>query len=154
MVEIAFLTPSDRDSWEALARGKDEYFDVDRTPDDYDDTWRRLLAGQPTRGIAARLDGAMVGVAHYVFHASIWGAGRCYLADLYVADEARRKGIATAMIRWLAQDAHDHGYPRLYWNTLADAPARALYDTVGTFLDDFVTYTYGPPSPDPEPGER
>ncbi|WP_326929357.1 GNAT family N-acetyltransferase [Amycolatopsis orientalis] len=50
------------------------------------------------RGIAARIDGTMVGIAHYLFHASIWYSGNCCLADLYVAENVRRKGVATALI--------------------------------------------------------
>jgi GNAT superfamily N-acetyltransferase len=56
-----------------------------------------VLDGEQTRGIATWLDGKMVGIAHYVFDASIWRVGgRCYLADLFVDPEVRRRGIATA----------------------------------------------------------
>jgi GNAT superfamily N-acetyltransferase len=142
MVEINFLAESDRADWEVLARGKDAYFDTARTDDDYEQTWQRLLKGGETRGIAARLDGKMVAIAHYVFHASIWGAGRCYLADLFVDAEVRRKGVATAVIRWVAQDGEEHGFPRLYWNTLQDAEARSLYDKLGKYHDGFIFYSY------------
>ena len=142
MVEISFLTESDRACWEVLARGKDTYFEVERNDEDYERTWRRLLDEQQIRGIAARLDGRMVGIAHYLFHTSVWYSGKCYLADLFVDAEARRRGIATAVIQWVAQDAKDHGYPGLYWNTLEDAPARALYDKVGTFHKGFIHYSY------------
>jgi GNAT superfamily N-acetyltransferase len=96
MVEISFLTESDRASWEELARGKDTFFGVERSADDYERTWRRLLGDGPVRGIAARLDGRTAGIAHYLFHASVWHAGKCSLADLFVAEHARRHGIATA----------------------------------------------------------
>ncbi len=142
MVEIDFLTESDRAAWEVLARGKDTYFEVERGEDDYERTWRRLLDDDRLRGIAARLDGRMVGIAHYLFHASIWYSGRCYLADLFVDPELRRQGIATAVIEWVARDAGEHGYPSLYWNTLEDAPARALYDKVGKYHQGFIFYTY------------
>ncbi|SEU36265.1 GNAT family N-acetyltransferase [Nonomuraea wenchangensis] len=141
MVEINFLTASDRACWESLARS-DAYFEVERGDDDYERAWRRLLDDERTRGVAARLDGRMVGIAHYLFHASIWYAGRCYLADLYVDAEVRRRGIATAVLEWVARDAEEQGFPGLYWNTLEDAPARALYDKVGRFHDGLVLYTY------------
>ncbi|MET9265448.1 GNAT family N-acetyltransferase [Amycolatopsis sp. NPDC004079] len=141
-MQISFLTESDRDDWETLARGKDAYFDVERTDDSYDRTWRRLLDDDRIRGVAAKLDGAMAGIAHYLFHASIWYSGKCYLADLFVSETVRRKGVATALIEWVARDAEEHGFPSLYWNTLEDAPARALYDRVGTFHDGFILYTY------------
>jgi GNAT superfamily N-acetyltransferase len=121
MVEISFLAESDRACWERLARGKDTYFEVERGDGDYERTWRRLLDDERIRGIAARLDGKTVGIAHYLFHASVWYAGRCYLADLFVDAEVRRRGIATAVIEWVAGDAEEHGFPGLYWNTLENA---------------------------------
>ncbi len=142
MVEISFLTDSDRTAWEELARGKDAYFGVERSGGDYERTWRRLLGDEPVRGIAARLDGKMAGIAHYLFHASVWYAGKCYLADLFVAEQARRQGIATAVIEWVARDAQEHDFPGLYWNTLEDAPARALYDQVGKYHEGLIHYTY------------
>ncbi|KIF75086.1 GCN5 family acetyltransferase [Streptomyces sp. 150FB] len=142
MVEIGFLTESDRDSWEVLARGKDEFFGVERNDDSYERTWRRLLDDEQIRGIAAWLDDKMVGVAHYLFHASVWYAGKCYLADLFVDPDVRRQGVATALIEWVARDAEEHGAPGLYWNTLEDTPARALYDKVGKFRKGFILYTY------------
>ncbi|MCK2212348.1 GNAT family N-acetyltransferase [Actinomadura sp. ATCC 31491] len=142
MLKIDFLTPSDRAAWERLARGKDAYFGVGRGDDAYERTWRRLLDDERVRGVAARLDGSMAGIAHYVFHAGVWSAGRCYLADLFVAAEARRRGVATAVLAWVARDAEERGFPGLYWNTLEDAPARALYDQVGRYHDGLVLYTY------------
>ncbi|MBY8887406.1 GNAT family N-acetyltransferase [Streptomyces sp. PTM05] len=142
MVEIGFLTESDRVRWEALARGKDAYFKVERSDDSYERTWRRLLDDERIRGVAARLDGRMVGIAHYLFHASVWYSEKCYLADLFVDPEARRQGVATAVIEWVARDAEENGSPGLYWNTLEDAPARALYDRLGRFHEGLVLYTY------------
>jgi GNAT superfamily N-acetyltransferase len=142
MVDISPLTESDRASWEMLARGKDTYFEVERSDGDYERAWRRLLDDERIRGIAARVDGKMLGIAHYVFHASVWYSGKCYLADLFVDPAGRRRGIATAVIEWVARDAKDRGFPSLYWNTLEDAPARALYDKVGKFHEGFIFYSY------------
>ncbi|MFI6165969.1 GNAT family N-acetyltransferase [Nocardia sp. NPDC051052] len=142
VVDISLLTGSDRACWEALARGKDAYFEVERSDDDYERTWRRLLDDEQLRGIAARLDGKMVAIAHYVFHASVWYSRKCYLADVFVDAEVRRRGVATAVIEWVAQDAKEHDYPGLYWNTLEDAPARALYDKIGKFQKGLIHYTY------------
>lgn len=142
VVEIGLLAGPDRDSWEVLARGKDAYFEVERSDEDYERTWRRLLGDERIRGIAARRDGTMVGIAHYLFHAGVWYSGKCYLADLFVAENVRRQGVATAMIEWVARDATAHGSPNLYWNTLADAPARALYDQLGRLNEGLILYTY------------
>ncbi|GAB3711625.1 GNAT family N-acetyltransferase [Amycolatopsis oliviviridis] len=145
MVEISFLTGSDRTRWEVLARGHDAHGGVERGDEAYERTWQRLLGGgEQAIGIGARLDGRLVGIAHYVFHAGIWGNARCYLADLFVDAEVRRRGVATAMIEWVARDAERNGFPRLYWNTPADSPARALYDKVAKISEGLVVYTYRP----------
>jgi GNAT superfamily N-acetyltransferase len=142
VLEIGFLTEFDRARWEELARGKDAHFEVERGDGDYERTWRRLLDDDRVRGIAARLDGEVVGIAHYLFHASVWYSGKCYLADLFVDPQIRRRGVATAVIEWVARDAADQGFPGLYWNTLEDAPARALYDKVGRLHEGFLFYSY------------
>ncbi|MFD8556256.1 N-acetyltransferase family protein [Streptosporangium canum] len=141
MVEISPLTGPDRAGWEVLARGFKATFQAEVSDDGYEQTWRRLLDGEQIRGIAARLDGKVVGIAHYYFHASIWSAGSCYLADLFVDQEARRRGIAQAMIEWVAKDAEEHGAARLHWHTPQDnTTTRALYDKVARFTGH-ITYS-------------
>lgn len=142
VVEISRVTESDRAEWEVLARGHHAHFGTEFGEDRYEQTWRRLLDAGQIRGILARLEGKAVGVAHYLFHTSVWYAGRCYLADLFVDPRSRRRGVATAMIEWVASEAEEHGAPRLYWNTLEDAPARALYGKVAKFHEGLILYSY------------
>lgn len=138
------MTEPDRADWEVLARAFKTFFDAEVGDEGYEQTWRRLLDGEQIHGIAARLDGKVVGIAHYLFHASVWSAGRCYLADLFVDPGVRRRGVATTMIDWVAADAEEHGAPRLYWNTLETAAARSLYDKVATHKGHIV-YSYRRP---------
>jgi hypothetical protein len=42
----------------------------------------------------------------------------------------------------VARDAQEHGFPGLYWNTLEDASARALYGKVGKCHEGLVHYAY------------
>ncbi|MFC0111312.1 GNAT family N-acetyltransferase [Kibdelosporangium aridum] len=143
MVEINFLTAADRADWEVLARGFQAHFQMDAYDEAYEQTWRRLLDREQIRGIAARLDGKMVGIAHYYFHTSVWAAGncRCYLQDLFVDKETRRKGVALALIEWLAQDAERNGATRLHWHTPQDnVTARALYDKVAQYKG-YIAYS-------------
>jgi GNAT superfamily N-acetyltransferase len=149
VLNIALLSKDDRDEWEGLARGFHGHFagrpgrpawEIDDSG--YEQTWQRVLDGGQIRGISARLDGKMVGIAHYLFHASFWSmVGRCYMADLFVDPHVRRRGIATAMIEWVARDAEEHGTPRLYWNTEVDAAARPLYDKVANYKG-YIVYNY------------
>lgn len=141
MVEISPLTSSDRGDWETLARGFKTHFGTPTSDQDYDRTWQRLLDDQEIHGIAARLNGTMVGIAHYYFHTSVWSGGKCYLADLFVDREVRRKGVATAIIERVAHEATKHGAVLLHWHTTQDnAAGRALYDRVASF-HGHITYT-------------
>ncbi|GLY25560.1 N-acetyltransferase [Micromonospora sp. NBRC 101691] len=148
MLTIGPLTVRDRDEWEGLARDFHAHFAgrpgrPETRVDDggYEHTWQRLLDRGQIRGISARLDDRMVGIAHYLFPASVWSVGRCYLADLFVEPQVRRRGVATALIAWVARDAEEHGAPRLYWNTEVDADARALYEKVGRYRG-YIVYNY------------
>src|SRR5579863_3826698 len=68
MIEIGSFRPGDRAAWEALARGYKAFY-ADPVPDEaYEQTWRRLTAGTELRGLGARLDGRLAGLAHYFFH--------------------------------------------------------------------------------------
>jgi GNAT superfamily N-acetyltransferase len=142
VVEISLVTESDRAEWEALARAHNGHFGTVHTDDVYERTWRRLLDDERLRGVVARLGGRAVGLANYLFHAGVWYRDKCYLADLYVIPEVRRRGIATTVIEWVARDAEHHGYPSLYWNTLEDSPARALYDRVAKHQEGLIHYGY------------
>ncbi|GGP84430.1 hypothetical protein [Saccharothrix coeruleofusca] len=61
--------------------GHHEHFGVEVDDGRYERTWRLLFDAERIRGAAARMDGEVVGIAHYLFHPSVWGAGRCHLAD-------------------------------------------------------------------------
>ncbi len=48
------------------------------------------------------------------------------------------------MIRWVARDGVQQGFPHLYWNTMDDVPARAMYDRIARHIKGFITYVYRP----------
>lgn len=107
-IEISPLRPCDRAEWERLARGYKAFYE-DPIPDkDYARTWRRLMAGE-IQGLGARLDGPMVGIAHYFFHPHCWRGKVCYLQDLFTAVEARGKGVASALVEAIAETARARG---------------------------------------------
>ena len=90
--------------------------------------------------LGARLDGTLVGIAHYFFHRGVWTADVCHLQDLFVDPTVRGRGVARALIAGVADAARAHGAPKLYWHTRANnATARALYDKVATH-DGFIRY--------------
>ncbi|WP_194244316.1 GNAT family N-acetyltransferase [Nonomuraea phyllanthi] len=117
MIEIDVLTESDRACREAPAHGKDAYFDVERGDDDYERTWRRLLDDEQVRGVAARLDGMMAGIAHHLIHAGVWYAGRC-------------------------GPVPEHGGGRPGSRAVRPRCRTALYDKVGRLHEGLILYSY------------
>ena len=142
-IEIAPLTPGDRAEWEVLARGYKAFYSDPLPDEDYQRTWRRLIANEEIHGLAARLDGgAMVGIAHYMFHPHSWRGRSCYLQDLYTAEQARGRGVATALVDAVAEAARAQGAAAYYWLTKEDnETARALYDRIARFKG-FLRYDY------------
>jgi GNAT superfamily N-acetyltransferase len=142
MIEIGPLRPADRDTWEVLARGYKAFY-RDPMPDEaYEVTWQRLAAGTELHGLGARLDGRLVGIAHYFFHPAFWSGEACYLQDLFVDDAVRGHGAGRALIEGVAAAARDRGADRYYWHTQADnAQARVLYDKVARY-SGFIRYAY------------
>jgi GNAT superfamily N-acetyltransferase len=128
-LSIAPLQPANRAAWDVLARGYKHFY---QTPDaDYDTAWNRLMAQDGVHGLAAHLNGEMVGFTHYLFHTSTWAPTVCYLQDLFTAEAARNHGAARALIAAVGVEARARGAARLYWLTKADnTTARALYDKV------------------------
>ena len=142
MIAIAPLRPGDRAEWEALARGYKAFYKTELPDARYEATWAVLIAGEHIHGLAARIDGRMVGIAHYLFHAQTWSADACYLQDLFTAEEARGQGVATALIDAVAAAARARGARKFYWLTKeGNVRARALYDRIAAWRG-FLRYDY------------
>ena len=141
-VDIAPLAPTDRAEWEALARGYKHFYRTEIPDEDYERTWQAVLAGERVHGLGARLDGRLVGIAHYLFHAQTWSPDCCYLQDLFTAEEARGRGVATALIDAVAEEARRRGALKFYWMTKQDNErARAVYDRIARWKG-FLRYDY------------
>lgn len=136
------LSPDDRSEWDALAHGYKAFYE-DPVPDAvYDGVWARLMAGGPIHGLGCRIDGRLVGITHFLFHAHSWNGEVCYLQDLFTVPEARGQGVARALIHAVADAARARGCAAFYWLTKHDnGPARALYDKVAR-NKGFIRYDY------------
>lgn len=140
---IRTLREDDRDQWTRLWRGYLDFYEAD-VPDAVSEiTWRRIL--DPEAPIlafcAAREDGVLLGVVHYLFHPVTWAAGpRCYLEDLFTAEAARGRGVGRALIEAVYAAADARGADQVYWLTAeTNTTARALYDRVAT-VTPFIKY--------------
>jgi GNAT superfamily N-acetyltransferase len=142
MIEVTRLRDGDRQAWQPLAIAYNAFYQRVLPVAAYDQAWRRLLAGEEIHGLAARLDGRVVGIAHYLFHAGVWFPKVCYLADLFVDEAARGQGAARALIEKVAEMARAEGCVRYYWLTQdSNAQARTLYDKVARHVG-FIRYDY------------
>jgi GNAT superfamily N-acetyltransferase len=141
-IEIAPLQPSDREEWERLARGYKAFYGTELAPERYDETWRALMRNERVHGLGARLGGRLAGIAHYLFHAQTWSSDCCYLQDLFTAEDARGRGVASALVDAVAQEARKGGAVQFYWLTKQDnEQARALYDRIAAWKG-FLRYDY------------
>jgi GNAT superfamily N-acetyltransferase len=149
-IEIREFTASDRAAWEVLARGYKEFYQTPTTDAEYETAWRRILAGSEIHARGAWAGGALVGLAHFLFHMGTWVPTCCYLQDLFTVREARGKGVARALIEAVANAARARKADRYYWLTAEDnVIARRLYDKVAEF-HGFIRYEYAigqPPRP-------
>ena len=142
MVTVTPLRPDDRAEWEILARGYKAFYRDPIPDEDYRRTWKRLMAARDLHGLGARDGNGLVGIAHFLFHPTVWQGEACYLQDLFTAEHARGRGVARALIEAVADAARARGATRYYWLTAQDnATARTLYDKVARFKG-FIRYDY------------
>jgi GNAT superfamily N-acetyltransferase len=128
-VRIGPLTDSDRARWEELFRGYIDFYERTLPDERYEQSWREFRSADRMHALGARLDGRLVGIAHFFVHANTSGPDVCYLQDLFTAPESRGHGAATALIQAIAEWAREQGCMRLYWSTRdSNATARRIYD--------------------------
>lgn len=134
--------PSDEPVWRLLWRGYCDFYNARIQPDITERTWARILdPDSSVTCMVAETGGNVTGFAHCVVHENTWELlPVCYLEDLYVAPEARGRGVGKALMEWLRNAMRAEGWSRLYWVTHRDnLIARDLYDQfVGA--DEFVRY--------------
>ncbi|WP_205289380.1 GNAT family N-acetyltransferase [Lysobacter sp. TY2-98] len=141
-IVIVPFAPGDRDDWQRLAEGYKAFYATPTASAEYDAAWARLLDDEAVHGLGAKVDGRLVGIVHFLFHATVWAERTCYLQDLFTDEAARGRGVARALIEAVAHEASEREATRMYWLTQAhNATARALYDRVAVHRG-FIRYDY------------
>jgi GNAT superfamily N-acetyltransferase len=141
-LKIVSLEPHHRPDWQALAEGYKAFYKTPTTQQEYDQAWDRLMQAREVQGIGAELDGQLVGIAHYLHHASTWADRVCYLQDLFTLPQVRGQGVAGALIGAVAERARSAGAARYYWLTQENnAVARVLYERVARY-NGFIRYDF------------
>lgn len=97
-----------------------------------DEAYVAGLLDEPVVSIAgAELDGRLVGFAlYYDLPEAISGRRAGQLDDLYVAPDARGRGVAQALIARLVEEGAALGWMHLRWMVPTENPAGALYDRI------------------------
>jgi len=128
------LSESDRRSWTQLWEAYLHFYRAEIDDRVTWDTFSRLAAGTgPVVGLVAEDEShRLLGFVHLVFHPTTWSSSdRCYVEDLFVATQARGKGVARELLESAFEEADRRGAASTYWETQEfNAPARSLYDRV------------------------
>lgn len=145
------VRPIDRDDrarWQQLWDGYNAFYGREgptALPAEISDTtWSRFFdSGEPVYGLVAEVDGALVGIAHFLLHRSTTAIGpSAYLQDVFTAPEARGRGVASALINAVYREAENLGATRVYWQTHeTNLTARRLYDRIAE-RSGFIVYRH------------
>ncbi|MDH3579358.1 MAG: GNAT family N-acetyltransferase [Hyphomicrobiales bacterium] len=99
-----------------------------------------LHAGSGYRVAVAERAGALIGFVlwHETWDSAHAGKG-LYIAELYVAEAARRQGVARALVAEVAAEARARNYAFVWWLSEAwDTQAQAFYVALGAKHDPLV----------------
>lgn len=143
---IRLATPGDHAAWLPLWQGYQRFYKTQIDDETAAFTWQRVLdPGVPMHCALAEVevDGkpTVVGLVHYLSHASFWTRGDyCYLQDLFVSDAIRARGIGRHLIDHVYRAAAAAGCSRVWWLTHeSNTDAMKLYDQVAD-RSGFVQY--------------
>jgi len=141
-VTVRQIDIQDKASWKELYVAYLKFYESESVESSTELLWNRLIKDAPEiQGLVAVSNGEFVGIAHFHYQISTWSdTSHCYLEDLYVAEDARGKGVASALIATVEDLAIQNKCSELFWITKENnTVARKLYEQVAT-LSDFVRY--------------
>ena len=137
-VEIKIVDNNDFDIWLPLWKGYQRFYEVDVPESMTFKTWTRFLDPvEPMHAALAMVGEQALGLVHSIYHRSAWTAeDHCYLQDLFVAADARGRGVGRALIEHVYADAKRCGASRVYWLTReSNHNAMQLYDRIADRSD-------------------
>jgi GNAT superfamily N-acetyltransferase len=141
---VSKLGAADRGAWQRLFGGYLTFYETSLDAPGYDRAWEEFQRDEQMHALGARADGELIGIVHFLEHASTTTADVCYLQDLFTAPNARGRGVGRALIAAVVEAARDRGCSRVYWVTHeTNTNARALYDKVA-LNSGFIRYQIAP----------
>jgi GNAT superfamily N-acetyltransferase len=144
-LEIAPLTAGELEELLPLIAAYQRFYEVEQPDDERNrDFFRRFLApSEDGMLLRAREDGGpILGYDCLYWHFSSLAAAEAVLMnDLYVAEEARGRGVGRALIEASAAIARERGTHQLEWATAPDnRTAQRLYDRTGAERSEWISY--------------
>jgi GNAT superfamily N-acetyltransferase len=141
MIAVASLEPNDREAWQKLFAGYNAFYNRTWPAERYEEAWQAFRRADRVHALGGRLDGRLVGIAHFLVHPSTTSSDQCYLQDLFTDPGVRGQGVGRSLIEAVSVRAREQGCGRLYWHTQRhNDTARRLYDQLGEHRD-FIVYT-------------
>lgn len=105
---------------------------------------RAALLGDRRRGEALVAEGAEGLLGYLTLHVSYettYAAPGAYMGDLYVRPEARRRGVARALVAAAARHVREGGGNHLWWTALPrNAAGQAFYRAIGAEGEPLFAY--------------
>ena len=141
-IEIRSASQADRDAWAELFQAYMAFYGCPPSDAALETSWGWITEPEgPMECLLAVKDDQVVGFAQYrAVPETLTGAWFGQLDDLYVAPDARRQGMAEALMTSLEDIARARSWFKLAWITADDnATARRLYDRVGN-ASNWVVY--------------
>ena len=136
------LELADKSRWLELWDGYLTFYESTLTSEQTELTWQRLHDDSfKLNGLAAVVDGKVIGFAHFLYRPSSWAENDyCYLEDLFVDETVRGAGAGRSLIDAVIVTARAKMSGRVYWTTKeSNTRARVLYDSYSP-ASEFVQY--------------
>jgi len=96
----------------------------------------------PFSAFLAYVDGKPVGyITYYFTYSTFQGRPNLFLEDIFVLQEARRKGVGEALFRFCLDEARERGCARMEWAVLTwNEKAIRFYEVMGGKRLDWYLY--------------
>ena len=132
IIDVRPLAPTDKPAWLAIMKKYLAFYAEPPNLPVLDATFAKMTDPHaPVHGQLAWQTGVAVGMANYTMQDHTYLGTVCYLSDLYVAEDARRQGIAHRLIASVGAHATMLGCAKVHWVTNPDnESAMALYKTI------------------------
>jgi GNAT superfamily N-acetyltransferase len=143
-LEIAPISSGDFEELLPLIAAYQRFYEVEEIDEERNRAFFRRFLAPSEDGLllGARSGGRLLGYACLYWHfSSLEACESVLMNDLFVAKEARGRGVGRALIEASAAVARERGVPFVEWSTAPDNHiAQRLYDATGADRSEWFSY--------------